>query len=860
MVIICNDTYPVESDHKYQEYFAWFPYSLSDFQKYSIQATIEGQHSLVTAHTGSGKSLPAEFAIQYFHKKGKKTIYTSPIKALSNQKYYEFTQKYPEISFGLITGDIKLNPTADVLIMTAEILLNSLFVYQTKTDGEHGPIDNTDKIDNLYFQMDFEHELACVVMDEIHYINDRDRGSVWEKTILMLPKHIQMIMLSATIDSPETFAKWCERGQCSNDSTNQQTSKQVWLSSTSHRIVPLTHYGFLITNEGFFKKTKDKALHQEMRNGTQQLLVLKNSDGSFHEDTYLKLTKTKKLLEEYDVFPKRSHVLNQLCVFLKEREMFPAIAFVFSRKNVELFAKEITANLLEDDSKIPYIVSRECEQIVRKLPNFQEYLNLPEYQQLVKLLEKGVGIHHSGMIPILREIVELMISKKYIKVLFATESFAIGLNCPIRSAIFTSLTKFDGNGERILLPHEYNQAASRCGRRGIDTIGHVIHCNNLFSVPSQYEYKNMLCGKPQQLSSKLRISVPFVLNLIKTYGNESSALEFIKNSMVQTEYTDNQTALTLRIATLEHDVEKMIHFLATFLRTPTEKCREYISIQKTVNSLGNKKRKEAERRLQQLLYEHKYIKDDVVHEEKWTKMVIELAQNREELLYTQTYFSRKISDICFILCKHGFLLQKDICSSDPERIEYDLTKKGRIACALAESNPIAMTELLESTEFMRDASAIQIICFLSCFTNVKVSQEVKKSVPDSTDKLLRKLVIVYTNSLDIYQEYVETQQITISNNGSESDLEIIYDLMDIMEEWCQCLDEAQCKAFIQTKLEEKSISIGDFTKAILKISTMTKEWMNVCEQNEGMLGLLSKLGEIDAMILKYITTAQSLYV
>ena len=127
MVFICNQPYPNESNERYSEYFEWFPYVLSDFQKYSIQAIVEGQHSLITAHTGSGKSLPAEFALQYFHKKGKKTIYTSPIKALSNQKYYEFTQKYPEISFGLITGDIKLNPTADVLIMTAEILLNALF-------------------------------------------------------------------------------------------------------------------------------------------------------------------------------------------------------------------------------------------------------------------------------------------------------------------------------------------------------------------------------------------------------------------------------------------------------------------------------------------------------------------------------------------------------------------------------------------------------------------------------------------------------------------------------------------------------------------------------------------------------------
>ena len=124
-------------------------------------------------------------------------------------------------------------------------------------------------------------------------------------------------------------------------------------------------------------------------------------------------------------------------------------------------------------------------------------MNLPEYENLIQLLEKGIGIHHSGMIPILREIVEYMISRKHIKLLFATESFAIGLDCPIRTAVFTSLTKFDGNKMRYLFSHEYSQAAGRAGRRGLDTVGHVIHCNNMFELPSETEYKEILCGKPQ---------------------------------------------------------------------------------------------------------------------------------------------------------------------------------------------------------------------------------------------------------------------------------------------------------------------------------------------------------------------------
>jgi antiviral helicase SKI2 len=234
MVIICNKTY---TSLEYQTHFEKYPYSLSDFQKYAIEAIVKGDHVLITAHTGSGKTLPAEFAIEYFVGKGKKIIYTSPIKALSNQKYYEFSLKYPAISFGLFTGDIKTNPEANVLIMTTEILMNALI--SRKDSSATNP---------NHFSMDLETELAAVVFDEVHYINDADRGQNWEKTLLMLPAHIQKIMLSATIDSPERFAKWVE-----NLSVEEICKKNVYLCSTNHRVVPLTHYGFFVVNESSLK-------------------------------------------------------------------------------------------------------------------------------------------------------------------------------------------------------------------------------------------------------------------------------------------------------------------------------------------------------------------------------------------------------------------------------------------------------------------------------------------------------------------------------------------------------------------------------------------------------------------------------
>jgi len=276
MVKICNAQYP--SNSKYQSHFELYPYPLSDFQKYGIEAIIEGNHLLITAHTGSGKTLPAEFAITHLVGLGKKVIFTSPIKALSNQKYYEFIHKYPHISFGLFTGDIKTNPNADVIIMTTEILMNYLFVQAPINDKQ---IEES-TTSNLGFQIDIQNELGCVIFDEVHYINDVDRGHVWEKTILMLPKHIQMVMLSATIDNPIGFATWCERGLL---------EKQVYLATTNHRVVPLFHYGYLTTTESIFKTVKDKVLQKEIRDNTNSLIPLQDENGVFNEIGHKTLVK-----------------------------------------------------------------------------------------------------------------------------------------------------------------------------------------------------------------------------------------------------------------------------------------------------------------------------------------------------------------------------------------------------------------------------------------------------------------------------------------------------------------------------------------------------------------------------------------
>ena len=852
MVIVCNKPYSQESNEKFSPYFEKFPYELSDFQKYAIEAIVEGHHVLTTAHTGSGKTLSAEFAIQYFTSQGKKLIYTSPIKALSNQKYYEFTNKYPHISFGLLTGDIKINPDAQVIIMTAEILMNYLFKGMTNVSilpppppllGKEEIAVNTVIHHNVDFNIDINTELSAVVMDEVHYINDFDRGQVWEKTILMLPSHVQMIMLSATIDAPYRFAQWCEE-------SHKDSGKEVYLASTSKRVVPLTHYAFLTTNESAFKKIKDKAIQSQIKNTTNKFIPLQSENGEFQLDGYLQIKNlVNKIFEPNDIIMKRTHVLNNLMLQLKNEDMLPAIAFVFSRKNVEAYAKEVTTVLLEDDSKVPYIVRRECEQIVRKMNNYQEYLELPEYNQLVNLLEKGIGIHHSGMIPILREIVEIMISKKYIKLLFATESFAIGLDCPIRTAIFTSLTKFDGRDERYLLSHEYTQMAGRAGRRGIDTIGNVIHCNNLFPIPTETEYRHILCGKPQTLISKFRINFPLILNLIKN-GQTNNFQDFVEKSMIMNELTTKIDKQKMYIDSLKDDFEKLKKSVQ-YLRTPIEICDQYNELVEKIPSLINKKRKEAERNLQTVMCNYKFVKDDSSLILKCNQQMKKIDDEICYLTSINSHIRCKVQILIDILIAEGF-----ICF-DNDYNGYVLNYKlGNYASCLAEINPVVFSKALVSTNEFSYLTTKQLIGLFSCFTDIKVNQDIRLSVPNSKDEILQNHILILKNLFDKFQSIEDENGIT---TGFDYENALVFDIIDDVIKWCDCEDEKECKYFIYSVLGEKDISIGDFTKAILKISTIAKELSSLCEQY-GLIKLLHKLSKIDGMILKYITTTQSLYV
>jgi len=831
MVKICEYNYPVSDEEPYQKYYDKYSYPLHDFQKWSIKGIVDGQHVLVTAPTGSGKTLPGEFALDYFHSKGKKTIYTSPIKALSNEKFYNFTKKYPHISIGLITGDIRCNPDADVLIMTTEILVNKL--YQIKS--------NSQVKSSVSFDMDIETELGCVIYDEIHMINDESRGHVWEQSIMMLPSHVQIVGLSATLDNPERFAYWLEmRG-----GATKFGDKEVFLTKKQIRAVPLIHYNFITSTNGVNKVIKDKALQEEIKKAINKPFIIQNEKGIFNDEQYKTTTKMLTLFEKHEIRIKRQHVLNKVTEYLVEHEMLPALCYVFSRKQLEKCAEELTTNLLEFDSKVPYIIDRECEQIVRKLPNYEEYLHLPEYVNTIKLLRKGVGIHHAGLMPILREMTEILFARGFIKILFCTETMSVGINLPVKTTIFTDVKKFNGDIIRMLYSHEYTQAAGRAGRLGLDNVGHVIHLNNLFRDVDSAAYKTMMNGKPQTLTSKFKISYNLLLNLLDT--GDKNLVKFAGRSMVTDDLNNQMKELDGKITSLSAEIDN-IKTCTINLRTPGNVLKEFTDLQNAKITSVNKKRKEIERKLQNILDNHKYVEEDSITNQKLILKHNELDNLQKDRDYVNSYIKSGVGNVLTLLKEEEFI-NGDL----HDETSIELTLKGKMACQLREVHCLVFAKLLEDKK-LEDLSSKQLVALFSIFTNISVPEEMKDYCPNANDDNVQ----INVNFLTILYKKYQDKEIE-HNINTGIDYNMHYDLLNYIEEWCDAESVEECKWVLQKIGEEKQIFLGEFVKALLKINNISAEMEKIAELT-GNIAFLNKLKEIPAITMKYVVTNQSLYV
>nr|XP_061808653.1 superkiller complex protein 2-like [Nerophis lumbriciformis] len=452
--------------------FKW-PFELDVFQKQAILRLEAHESVFVAAHTSAGKTVVAEYAIALSQKHMTRTIYTSPIKALSNQKFRDFKTTFGDV--GLLTGDVQLSPESSCLIMTTEILRSM-----------------------LYNGSEVIRDLEWVIFDEVHYINDAERGVVWEEVLIMLPDHVSIILLSATVPNALEFSEWIGRIK----------KRHIYVISTLKRPVPLEHYLYTGNN------TKTQ----------KEMFLLLDAAGNFLTKGYYaavdaKKERTSKYAQSFGTKNTSQNttasqdraVWLTLLHFLSNRQQTPVVAFTFSRTRCDENARSLDSMDMTTSIEKAEIHSFFQKSLSRLRGGDRQ---LPQIVLMRDLLKRGVAVHHSGILPILKEVIEMLFSRGLVKVLFATETFAMGVNMPARTVVFDSIRKHDGTGFRNLLPGEYIQMAGRAGRRGLDATGTVIILCKA-GVHEMSDLHVMMLGKPTTLHSQFRLTYTMILNLLR---------------------------------------------------------------------------------------------------------------------------------------------------------------------------------------------------------------------------------------------------------------------------------------------------------------------------------------------------------
>ena len=608
-----------------------YDFPLDDFQKRACLNIWKGKHVFVSAHTSAGKTITAEWAIALALSKGRRAVYTSPIKALSNQKFRDFRVKFNHIDVdefyndpyedccdddfddfggggglydfscgrgtgggtsdeeervGIITGDIQLHQDAPCLIMTTEILRTMIY-------------ENDKTLQ----------EIDWVVFDEIHYMNDPERGRVWEEVITLLPPNINMLFLSATTPNAMEFSEWVGRVK----------QRHVAVVSTPKRPIPLEHFLHIGTHDRdlveYYKNTEelradyvdgldstaddfvDKVHEAERMKFTTSRLKdeipldfierdgmfkLVDSSGYFNEDVLKSVNRICLDRQSGNIgksaisFKQAKHHWIQLFRLLRIKQRFPVVVFVFSKRRCESLTEHLSA---ED-----YTNKREKSRIRVFIDKCLKRLNpddreLPQIRMVVALLLRGIAVHHGGLLPILKEMTEILFARSFIRILFATETFAMGINMPTRTVVFSGVSKHDGVDFRNLLPGEYTQMSGRAGRRGLDKVGTVVVVN---WKHEHTDYKRMISGKPLELVSKFHLTYQTILSMFHRSSLDQTVTGLLRSSFSEF----NNSRDTSQVFRINHVVAQAKSHRTTMLEGVSESVMEGRKIWKSVEKAG----------------------------------------------------------------------------------------------------------------------------------------------------------------------------------------------------------------------------------------------------------------------------------
>lgn len=746
-----------------------FTFPLDPFQEYAIHAISNDENVLVTAKTGSGKTLVGEFQIWHSLKKNKRVFYTTPIKSLSNQKFHDLKQMYPSV--GIMTGDIKFCPQADVVIMTTEILRNLLYKQGTGTE-------NVGITANLSLE-----NLDAVVFDEVHYINDPNRGKVWEECLTLLPASVNLVLLSATIDTPEPFAQWL----------GDLKQKPIHLISTKYRIVPLVH----TTPDGDIIMDSKDQFHMDRYSAWYRKYYSQQDELRKHRD------RVKGREEGQDVIEKtvRSYsFLDRMNKLISKMEL-PALFFVFSRKLCEEYATKVTSDLLtsSESADVRHIIKFH----LRNMPDLQK---MSQYNTLVPLLEKGVAYHHSGLLPVLKEIIEILFSRGFVKVLFATETFAVGINMPTKTVVFTSYMKPGDNSRRMLKTSEYIQMAGRAGRRGKDDKGVVIYLPTHDPVEPSL-VKDMMTGKSDTVISQLSFDYEYVLSLLQSNKDVTS------QSLWSHQHWCDIKDLECEIAKCE-----VPHIDEPYMSD----CETRSCLEQKFKQAVNAERQRYQTELSK--WSNKRIGPKWESAWKQYRKLAETKARREylslKLESLKSFSETEIQKRTGILQQFGYV-ENGI-----------LTKKGILASEIHEGHPLLMSELYTS-KILETEDACTIAQILSCFLEKPNTEEY---IPPSN----------ITNKL---RKYGSRMNAADENLCDPEYWELTEYWMEVVDQWMNGNDYV-CDVI--------GLEPGNFVRAMLKLANIIDEWVNMATIEQDV-EMIEKMKDTKTQIVRGFVIPDSLY-
>lgn len=805
------------------------------FQKQAFYFLSRQESIFVSAHTSAGKTLVAEYAIALSESEKFRTIYTSPIKALSNQKFYDFKQKFDDV--GIITGDVQVNPSARCLIMTTEILRNL-----------------------IYKNNDILHSTRFIIFDEVHYINDSERGVVWEECLIMLPKHITLVLLSATIPNSQEFSDWVGR-------TKRRT---IYIISTDKRPVPLEFY--IYSDREIFYLNEPKPNTSEK--------ILSN-------------IKTKVIPYSKKSTPTCRFKIMELANFVIRKKLSPVIFFCFSKKKCEQIIGELDSldlTTIQEKRDINNFLRKAIEQ----LPEGDR--SLPQILNLKKHTKNGIAVHHGALLPFIKECVEILFSLNLIKILIATETFAMGVNMPAKCVVFLSLSKIDGEKFRNLTTGEFTQMSGRAGRRGSDRVGTVLIADE--KTPSLNIIKGITQGVPNSLNSQFKLSFGLILTALRSNVKVEELMKKSYKEHFKQKYENrdiyNLSKLDEATKVECSDIYKYIRCINKIVENSSLLIKKYklIKTGDIVLTLSNE------------LFKIKDLKGDFLHIEKChensnfllPKNFINLENakityedifciikngdpffdfkitNAEDfLLLKKIIFDFKsLSSFKCINCKDFSKHLKDALKyleieNEINRIKHKysidnlehieeyinrvkfleknnfidkfVTLKGRVAAELRTVNEVLSTEMIFDNEFKNFEPAVIISLFSSMICDEQRDEY------NCEEKLLFGI-----KRLEFYYEKFSKDMETLCIPPFKP---LNFTLSQAVYDWCH-------KETLQNIVTKYEVSEGDFVRLILRLDECCREMMNACVIIEDE-NLESKFKKASEMLKQDIVFMPSLY-